>query len=505
LRLRHRNSAYTTSGIAVFKLNIMPNHENGLQKSLNLLDATALVVGSMIGSGIFIVSADIARQLGSPGWLMVSWIIAGLLTVMAAASYGELASMMPDAGGQYVYLREAYNPLVGFLYGWTSFTVIQAGSIAAVAMAFAKFLGVMVPWISEEKVLFRMGPLAVHTAHLTAIASILFLTWINTRGIRTGKYIQNFFTYTKTLVLFGFIVAGLFFAHRAEVIQANLAVFWDAVRLEGGRIVPLSGFALMAALGVSMVGSLFTYDAWYNVTFTSRETIDPRRNIPRSLILGTFLTTAIYILVNAVYLMTLPLRGTEHGATVFERGIQFAVSDRVGTASLSGIFGDSSVVLMALLIVVATFGCNNGLILSGARVYYAMARDGLFFQRAGRLNRQSVPGNALVYQGIWSCLLCLSGNYSQILDYVITAVLIFFILTIAAVFVLRIRRPDAPRAFRAFGFPYVQLLYGLATLFIIVTLLIEKPHFTWPGLLIVLLGIPVYFIWQKCRRWKGKR
>jgi len=470
--------------------------QSGFRKSLNLFDSTAIVIGSMIGSGIFIVSADMARTIGSPGWLMVGWLVSGLMTIIAAVSYGELASMMPKAGGIYVYLREAFNPLSGFLYGWTLFLVIQAGSIAAVAMAFGKFLGVIVPWFSEENVWLDMGIVQFNTVHIIAIASVAFLTWMNTRGIRTGKYLQNSFTYTKLLVLFLFIIIGLILAKSTGAIVENKKIFWNAVQIVGDQKISLTGFALLAALSTSLVGSLFTYDAWYNLTFTSGEVINPRRNVPLGMALGTLIVMAVYMLTNLVYIYALPLRGSPEGASVIDNGIQFATNDRVGTAAMSGIFGDYSAVVMAAFIVFSTFGCNNGLILSGARVYYAMAVDGLFFSKVGKLNSKAVPANGLIFQGVWASLLCLSGTYSNLLDYVIFAVLIFFVLTIAGIFVLRYKRPDAERPYKALGYPVIPALYILVAAFILVILLIYKPLYTWPGLVIVLLGVPVYYLWK---------
>ncbi len=467
------------------------------KKNLTLFDSTALVMGSMIGSGIFIVSADMARILGSPGWLLVAWGITFVLTVIAALSYGELAAMMPQAGGQYVYLREAYNPFAGFLYGWTVFTVIQTGTIAAVAMAFAKYSSVLLPWFSEQNVIFHAGFLKIHNGHLLAIAMILFLTWVNSRGIAVGKYVQNFFTSSKVLSLLVFIIIGFIFAKNQNAIKLNSEVFWDAATLENGKLVTVSGFAIIAALGTSLVGSLFSADAWNNITFAAGEVKNPKRDIPLSLFFGVLAVTSIYIIVNLVYLYALPLRGVENGATVFERGIQFATNDRIGTAALSGIFGDSLVIIMAVLIMVSTFGCNNGLILSGARVYYAMAKDKLFFEKAGTLNTKGVPALGLVMQMIWSILLCLSGTYGNLLDYVVFAVLIFYVLTIIGIFILRKKQPDAERPYKAWGYPVVPMLYVVMASVIMLILLIYKPYYTWPGLFIVLLGIPVYFIWRK--------
>ena len=474
----------------------LSGHQTEFRKSLNLFDSTAIVIGSMIGSGIFIVSADMARTLGSPGWLLMGWLVAGLMTLIAAVSYGELASMMPKAGGVYVYLREAYNPLSGFLYGWTLFMVIQAGSIAAVAMAFGKFLGVIIPWISEENTWLNLGFTQLNTVHLIAISSILFLTWMNTRGIKTGKYLQNSFTYTKLLVLFLFIIVGLFFAKSSGILVENKQIFWDAIQTDGDHSISLTGFALVAAFATSLVGTLFTYDAWYNLTFTSGEVINPKRNVPLGMALGTFIVMVVYMLTNLVYIYALPLRGAPEGADVIEKGIQFATNDRVGTAAMGGIFGDYSAIIMAAFIVFSTFGCNNGLILSGARVYYAMAVDGLFFSKVGKLNNKAVPANGLIFQGVWASVLCLSGTYSNLLDYVVFAVLLFFVLTIGGIFVLRFKRPDAERPYKAFGYPVVPAVYILVATFILIILLIYKPIYTWPGLVIVLIGVPVYYLWK---------
>jgi basic amino acid/polyamine antiporter, APA family len=467
------------------------------KKSLKLFDATALVIGSMIGSGIFIVGSDMARTLGSPGWLLVAWAITGVLTVIAALSYGELAAMMPQAGGQYIYLREAYNPLAGFLYGWTMFTVIQTGTIAAVAMAFAKFLGVLVPWFSEKNVWLELGFLKLNTVHIAAIGSILILTWINTRGISKGKAVQNIFTYSKLFILLAFIITGLLFAHNQGAIDLNSQVFWKAAKIENGQIISLAGFALVAAIGTSMVGSLFSSDAWNNITFAAGEVVNPRKTIPLSLFIGTITVMSLYLLATLVYTWSLPLRGVADGATVFERGIQFATNDRLATASIYGLFGQFAEIIMAAFIVISTFGCNNGIILSGARVYYAMANDGLFFKKAGELNSRSVPAAGLIAQSVWASLLCLSGTYSNLLDYVIFAVLIFYVMTILGIFILRIKKPDAERPYRAFLYPVLPGLYILAALFVMFILLIYKPMYTWPGLIIVLAGIPVYFIRER--------
>jgi APA family basic amino acid/polyamine antiporter len=473
------------------------------RKSLNLVDSSAIVIGSMIGSGIFIVSADMSRTLGSPGWLLVAWLITGFMTVMGALSFGELATMMPRAGGTYVYLREAYNPLIGFLYGWTLFLVIQTGTIAAVAMAFGKFFGVIVPWISETNILLSLGPVKISSVHIVAIGSLALLTWINSRGIRTGKNVQNAFTFTKVIILILLLLAGFFFAG-SEGFKANSSYFWQAASLDRatGLITPLTGGMIVVALGMAMVGSLFTCDAWTNITFASAEVVNPKRTLPLSLFWGTLIAFTLFFLSNIVYIKVLPLRGMPDGADVIGRGMAFATQDRLGTAAISSIFGGYAALVMAILIVISTFGCNNGLILSGARVYYAMAADRLFFRQVGRLNSKAVPGNGLWVQFIWSAVLCLSGSYSQLLDYVVFAVLIFYVLTILAIFVLRYRRPDAERPYKAFAYPVIPAVYIMLAATVMVILLIYKPAFTWPGLIIVILGIPVYYIWHHLNKEK---
>lgn len=476
----------------------MPTENHFLKKRVKLFDGISIVAGAMIGSGIFITSADVARSVGSPGWLMVVWLISGIITVIGALCYGELASMMPNVGGQYVYLREAYHPLIGFLFGWTTFLVIQCGSIAAVAVAFAKFSGVLFPWISEKNILLNLGPLGINTTMVVAIAMIAFLTWLNTRGIVTGKTVVNIFSSTKVIALFGFILIGIFATKGITSWQINREVFWEAGRIgENNQIIPLAGFALVAAVGTALVGALFSSDAWYNVTYISGEVINPKRTVPLSLILGTLIVSVIYMLTNWVYIRILPLSGSPDGADVLSRGIQFATDDRVATSAMSVVFGDYAAIIMAVFVMVSTFGCNHGLILAGPRVYYAMARDGLFFKKVGEINRKGVPGFAIVVQGVWAILLCLSGTYSNLLDYVIFAVLIFFTLTILAIFILRVRRPDIPRPYKAFGYPVIPMVYILTTTFIMIILLIYKPNYTFPGLVIVLLGIPVFYIWKR--------
>ena len=470
---------------------------SGFKKRLNLFDSTSIVIGSMIGSGIFIVSADISRTVGSPGWLMVVWILTGLMTVFAALSYGELAGMMPNAGGQYVYLREAFSPLVGFLYGWTLFLVIQTGTIAAVAMAFGKFIGVLFPWVSEGNVFFKLGFIKFSSVHLLAISSILLLSYINTLGISIGKWLQNIFTVAKVGILIAFIFIGLFLARNIQAVDINHSIFWDAQKIQNGISVKLIGMSLIAGLATSMVGSLFSSDSWNNITFAAGEIINPKKNIPLSLFLGTVTVTVLYLLTNFVYIQSLPLRGSPNGTTVVERGIEFAIYDRLGTASMSGILGTSAGLIMAALVVISTFGCNNGLILSGARVYFAMARDALFFKKVGELNLNKVPSKALILQGIWASILCISGTYSNLLDYVMIAVLVFYVVTIIGIFVLRKKKPLENRPYKAFGYPVVPAIYIVMALFIIISLIILKSEYTWPGLIIVLLGIPVYYLWKK--------
>jgi basic amino acid/polyamine antiporter, APA family len=469
-----------------------------LKKRVNLFDGISFVAGSMIGSGIFIVSADIARSVGSPGWLMMVWLITGIITVIGALSYGELAAMMPSVGGQYVYLREAYHPLIGFLFGWTTFLVIQCGSIAAVAVGFAKFSGVIFPWISEQNVMFHLGPLPVNTTQLVGMAMILFLTWLNTRGIVTGKTVQNIFTSTKVIALFGFIIVGLIITKGVTSFEVNKEVFWQASKVvPGNQIIPVAGMGLVVAIGIALVGSLFSADAWYNVTYISGEVINPKRVVPLSLLFGTLIVSVLYMLVNFIYIKFLPLHGSPDGTDVLARGIQYATDDRVATSAMSIVIGDYAAIIMAIFIMISTFGCNNGLVLAGPRVYYAMAKDGLFFKKVGDLNKKGVPAFAIVVQGAWSILLCLSGTYSNLLDYVIFAVLIFFALTILAIFILRKKRPDIERPYKAFGYPVIPGLYILTTISIMVILLIYKPNYTFPGLGLVLLGIPVFYLWRK--------
>jgi basic amino acid/polyamine antiporter, APA family len=470
--------------------------ERHFVRGLGLLDSTMIVAGSMIGSGIFIVSADIARQVGSSGWLLAVWVITGLLTLAAALSYGELAAMMPRAGGQYIYLREAYSPLWGFLYGWTLFMVIQTGTIAAVAIAFAKFLGVLVPQISETHRFFQLGRFSLSPTVLVGIAVIIFLTWTNCTGLRTGKVIQNVFTITKIAALAGLIIVSLTLGANSNAIDANFKAMW---RAKDASATPLAGLALLLALGTAMVGSLFSSDAWNNVTFTAGEVKNPKRTLPLSLFLGVALVLVLYCLANVAYLVTLPLAGNPEGATAIERGIQYARNDRVATAAMEVILGSKAATVMAVFIMISTFGCLNGLILAGARVYYAMAHDRLFFRKTGELNRFDVPRNGLILQAVWSCLLALSGTYGDLLDYVIFAVLIFYVLTMIGIFVLRKKQPTAERPYRALGYPVVPALYIIFASLIALDLLISAKtrSNTWPGLIIVLAGVPVYWLWQR--------
>lgn len=467
------------------------------QRKLNLLDGTAIVTGSMIGSGIFIVSADIARSLGSPGWMLLVWIISGVLTVFAALSYGELASTMPKAGGQYIYLRDAYNPLTGFLYGWAFFLVVQGGTIAAVAMAFGKYTGVLIPWFSDSNILFTAGPVKFTTIHLLAISSIIFLTWLNSFGISEGKFVQNLFTGIKILILVVIIFAGLFAARNIDAVKQNMAIFWDAQRVTSSGTEHIGGFTLFITFCTAMVGALFSLDAWNNVTFAAGEVKNPKRTVPLSLIWGTVIVGLIYLMVNIVYILALPVRGSIDGSNVMEQGIQFATDDRVGTAAMQGMLGTNAAIIMAVLVMISTFGCNNGMILSGARVYYAMAHDGLFFKSVAKLSKRGVPLAGLILQCIWSILICLSGSYSDLLDYVVATVLVFYILTIIGVFIIRKRKPNLKPRYKVPGYPYIPIIYIISSLIIVIVLLIYKPTYSWPGMIIIAIGIPVYYYWKR--------
>ena len=474
------------------------------KRSLNLIDTTLLVAGSMIGSGIFIVSSDMARSLGSAGWLLVAWILSGVITLFAALSYGELAGMMPQAGGQFVYIKKAFGDLTAFVYGWTVFLVIQTGVIAAVAMAFAKFTGVFIDYFEEGNVVLPIMGLNITSAQLLAIFIIAVLTFINSRGIENGKIIQRLFTSAKLIALFALIIVGIYYGFHSDVFSNNMAHAWDAKHIDPksltcAEFLPLSGMTLATALGVAMIGSLFSSDAWNNVTFIAGEVENPKKNIPLGLFFGVCIVTIIYVLANVAYLCLLPLEGVgcPGKVSVFEQGIMFADKDRVGAAALFTIFGDVAKYLMAALIMVSTFGCNNGLILSGSRLFQSMAKDGLFFKSAAKLNKFQVPSNALVFQGVWASLLCLSGSYSDLLDYCTFSSLVFYIITIIGLFILRKKMPDVERPYKAFGYPVIPALYILITSLICIDLLVYKTFNTGMGLLIMALGVPVYYLFKR--------
>ncbi len=473
-----------------------------MKRELGLLDSTMIVAGSMIGSGIFLVSSDIAKSVGSPFYILLIWVITGIITLIAALSYGELASMMPKAGGQYVYLKEAYNPMVGFLFGWTVFTVIQTGVIAAVAIAFATYASELIPWFSKTNILFQLGAFEFNATQLLAVVLIAFLTYVNLQGVKNAKVLQTVFTMAKILALLGLIVLGIYFGLNSAAFTSNIENFWTPyvtkINTDGSISTELlTGTVLWAAVGAAMVGSLFSSDSWNNITYTAGEIKDPQRNIPLSLFLGTSIVTVLYILANVAYMMLLPVAGSPDGAGIFERGIMFATDNRVGTAAASMIFGTAAATIMALLIMVSTFGCNNGMILSGARLYHTMAKDGVFFKQAAGLNKKGVPAFALYIQAFWASALCLSGTYGQLLDYTTFTSLLFYVITIIGLFILRYTRPDAERPYKAFGYPLLPALYILIASAICVILLIEKPDTCGWGLGIVLLGLPVYYIWKR--------
>jgi APA family basic amino acid/polyamine antiporter len=530
-------------------------------QKLGLFDSTMLVAGTMIGSGIFIVSADIARDVGSSGWLLAIWVLTGVMTIIGALSYAELAAMMPHAGGQYVYLREAYSPLWGFLYGWTLFLVIQTGSIAAVAVAFAKFLGVFfphlgtgddailykitglnidiplpLPWLEKPLSIFKRTEFTIKAGQLVAVGIVALLTMLNCRGVQEGKWVQNLFTVAKTLALILLIGLGLTVAANPAAIEQNLNNVWagatDTERFLSLRETVKAPALLLVFMvaGGAMVGSLFSADAWNNVTFTAGEVKNPRRNLPLSLVLGTGMVILLYLLANVAYLAALPVRAAPdleaqvraldqeaaakagdpeavkaitqkkeallNQASAFDRGIAFAKDDRVGTAVLERASPGFGVPFIAIAVMISTFGCVNGMTLMGARLYYAMAQDRLFFQSVGQLNRRGVPAAGLIFQGVWSALLIFSGTYTELLDYVIFAALLFYVLTVGGLFVLRRTQPNAERPYRAFGYPLVPAVYVFLCAIIMVDLLVVRPEYTWPGLIIVLAGIPVYFLWR---------
>lgn len=488
-------------------------------KGLGLTSATTLVMGSMIGSGIFIVSADIARQVGSPALLIGAWLVTGFMTIVGALSYGELAAMMPRAGGQYVYLREALGPLWGFLYGWTLFLVIQTGTIAAVGVAFGKFLGLFFPSISSTNWILHfwkappihVGPMVLgnmdvglNTQNLVAIILIVFLSVINIFGVKLGAFIQNVFTISKVAALAGLVGFGLIIGRNAQALAANFhGHFWENAGLGAKHAIqvgmggPTVWVGTLTILAVAQTGSLFSADAWNNVTFTAGEVRNPQRNLPLSLAVGTGVVILLYVLCNVIYLNVLPLDGSPQGATILQRGIKYATEDRVATAVLTQMFGTAGGLMMAVAIMLSSFGCNNGLILAGARVYYAMAKDRLFFRKVAELHpKYKTPAVSLMVQMVWTAILCLSGTYGQLLDYIVFAVLVFYILTIAALFVLRSTHPDAERPYRAIGYPVLPAIYIVMAVFIDIVLLRYKPQYTWPGLFIVLIGIPVYYLWN---------
>jgi len=479
----------------------MSEHASNFKPTLGLLDATMIVAGSMIGSGIFIVSADITRNVGGAGWLILVWVITGVMTLIAALSYGELSGMFPKAGGQYVYLKEAYNPLVAFLYGWSFFAVIQTGTIAAVGVAFSKFAAYIIPALSEDNKLIRIPTgtnscgqpsyFTISAAQFVSIGIIAFLTYTNTKGVKSGKWIQNIFTGTKLISLFGLIIAGLI-AFKPEIWHANWAHAWEATKTSlidacnpssGFNISPIAGAALFGGIAAAMVGSVFSSDAWNNVTFIAGEIKNPAKNIGLSLFLGTLIVTVIYVSANLIYVSVLPMNELAH-----------ADKDRVAVAASNVIFGNAGTIVIAVMIMISTFGCNNGLILAGARVYYTMAQDKLFFKNAATLNKNAVPQWALWAQFIIAAVLCLSGKYGDLLDMISFVVVIFYVLTILGIFILRKKKPGMPRPYKAFGYPVLPALYILMGLSFCTLLIIYKPEFTWPGLIIALIGIPLYFI-----------
>ena len=477
----------------------MSEQQTSFKQSLGLFDATMVVAGSMIGSGIFIVSSDIMRNVGSPGWLIMVWLITGFMTLTAAVSYGELSGMFPRAGGQYVYLREAFNPLAGFLYGWSFFAVIQTATIAAVAVAFSRFTAYLIPGVGEDNILwqFQTGTsdagipeyFRLNAAQLLGIALIIFLTYTNTRGVKEGKIIQTIFTSTKLVALFGLIILG-FLLTQNSAWSANWETGFTARQnTDNSGWLPISGFTLMGAIAASMTGSIFSSDAWNNVTFIAGEIKNPKRNIGLSLFLGTLIVTIIYVSVNLMYLYALPLEG-----------IAFAQNDRVAVSASQVFLGNAGTYVIAVLIMVSTFGCNNGLILAGARVYYAMAKDGLFFRKTGELNKNAVPAYGLWVQCLVASLLCLSGSYGDLLTMISFVVVIFYVLTIIGIFVLRRKRPDIERPYKAFGYPVLPVIYIILALAFCIGLLWYSPTYSIWGLAIVLTGIPIYYLVVNRRR-----
>lgn len=460
-------------------------NQDNFKRELGLLDGTMLVIGSMIGSGIFIVSSDIARQVGSAGWLTLVWIISGIITMIAAVSYGELSAMFPNAGGQYVYLKEAYNKLIAFLYGWSFFAVIQTGTIAAVGVGFSKFAAYLIPALSEENILMDLGAFKLNAAQIVSIITIVFLTYLNSRGVKNSKMLQTVLTVIKILSLFGLLVFGFILAAKAEIWNANWADVWTPKSFdkETTSWLPISGMALVSGIAAAMVGSLFSSDAWNGVTFIAGEIKNPKKNVGLSLFLGTLTVSIIYLLVNLMYLAVIP----------FDE-IATAKSDRVAVVASEYIFGNVGTLIIAIMIMISTFACNNGLIMAGARVYYTMAKDGLFFKKAANLNDASVPAWALWAQCVWASFLCLTGKYGDLLDFVIIIVLIFYILTIYGIFILRKKMPDAERPYKAFGYPFLPMVYIIVASAISIALLVTKTSTCGWGVLIMLVGIPVYYL-----------
>lgn len=475
-------------------LNVSETKTGHFKRVFGLFDATAVVVGSMIGSGIFLVSAEMSRQVGSPGLLLLCWFLAGLMTIAGALCYSELASMFPKAGGQYVFLRQAYGPLVAFLYGWTLFAVIQSGTIAAVGVGFAKFLGVFIPSVSNNNVLLQIGNWKLSVLQVISMGLIALLTYVNCRGIEAAKFIQTTFTSAKVLALAALIILGFLATGKYAGAELNFNDMWRAVDLSGQ---PLEGMRLLLTVGLAMVGALFSCDAWNNITFAGEEVKDAEKVLPKSLVFGTGAVVLIYLLANMVYLLLLPLHGEAGAATVVGRGIQFAAEDRVATAVAEIIFGSSGAWIMAAAILISTFGCLNGLILAGARVYYAMAKDGLFFKRAAELSpATNVPVFGLIVQGIWSALLAMSGTYSNLLEFVIFAALAFYFVTVLAVIILRVKQPDLTRPYKVVAYPFLPVAYLFACLMIMLGQMILSPMYAGAGLLIILSGLPAYYIWR---------
>lgn len=469
----------------------MAEHASSFKPSLSLVDATMVVAGSMIGSGIFIVTSDITKDVGSAGWVIAVWLITGFMTIVAAVSYGELSGMYPKAGGQYVYLREAFNPLAGFLYGWSFFAVIQTATIAAVAVAFSRFTSYLIPEVGEDVILLTLGTFKVSAAQVLAILLIVFLTYTNTRGIKGGKIIQTTFTTVKLFSLFGLIILGFLLVKNsfwAENWQTGMnAMHFNknpvGTAADDGSWLPISGIALIGAFASAMSGSIFSSDSWNNVTFIAGEIKNPKRNIGLSLFLGTLIVTIIYVTANLMYLNVLPLHD-----------IAFAPSRRLAVLSANAIFGSSGAYVIAIMIMISTFGCNNGLILAGARVYYTMAKDGLFFKKTGELNKNAVPEFALWIQCVMASILCLSGSYGDLLDMISFVVVLFYAATILGIFILRKKRPDADRPYKAFGYPVLPIIYIILALTFCIFLIKMKPLYAGIGLGIVLTGVPLYYL-----------